>query len=169
MLARLDAGDDPAKVLDAEAFPALETATWQDVAHHFRSRLDGTACNVALAWFGDVLLAREGTRLRRLRERPWSLAFDRAEARSPAVRPPAEVLADWVADALFGLEWVERGPFDAARAEIATRLEVALHIAGLLEREGTRVDRAAAEAVTIVELAGAAPVWRSVVAAMTFG
>src|SRR5260370_891972 len=43
-------------VLGAAPFPSLDDVTWTDVAHHFRSRLDGTGCSVALAWFGDRIL-----------------------------------------------------------------------------------------------------------------
>jgi hypothetical protein len=166
LLERLAAGEDPARVLDAEPFPALQSATWADVGHLFRSRLDGTACSVALAWFGDMLLAREGHVLRSMRDRPWRFAFDRAEARAPVAGSSEAVLADWVADALYGLDWIERGAFDAARADLATRLTIARDIVAWLCAIGARPDRAAAEAVAIVELAGISPLFGGVVAAM---
>ena len=163
LLARLSV-EDPLVVLDAEPFPALETATWTDVAHHYRSKLDGSACGDALAWFGDLVLLLHDTPLRRLRERKWSPAFDRAEARTTIVEAPEVILADWIADELWGLEWTERGSFARARIDIVTRLTVAREIVRLLTREGVRPDRAAAEAVLIAEMAAAAPLWRSVVA-----
>jgi hypothetical protein len=156
---RLLAGD---RALGVEAFPALDTATWTDVAHHYRSKLDGSACGDALAWFGDVILAMNGTRVRE-RARPWSPAFDRAEARSPTIEEPEAVIGDWLADEIWGLEWTARGTFLHAKLDLATRLAVVDEIARRLIALGVRKDRAAAEAVLVGELAGAAPLWQSVV------
>jgi hypothetical protein len=159
LIDRLLAGDFD---LGVEAFPSLDTATWTDVAHHYRSKLDGSACGDALAWFGDVILAMNGTRVRD-RARPWSPAFDRAEARSPAVGDPDRVLADWLADEIWALEWTARGSLLHARLDLATRLAVVRQIARKLTNAGVRPDRAAAEAVLVGELAGAAPLWQTVV------
>jgi hypothetical protein len=52
-----------------------------------------------------------------------------------------------------------------ARQDLATRLTVAREIVRLLVRDGVRPDRAAAEAVLISEMAGAAPLWSNVVRA----
>lgn len=164
LLARLDV-EDPAVVLDAEPFPPLETATWVDVAHLYRGKLDGSACGDALAWFGDMILALHDTPLRRLRERKWAPAFERAERRSAGTQTPESIHVDWLADEIWGLEWTERGSFASARKDLATRLAVAREITRLLVRDGIRPDRAAAESVLVVEMAGAAPLFRSVVAA----
>jgi len=165
MLQRL-AHEDALVVLDASPFPELKDATWVDVAHLYRGKLDGSSCGDALAWFGDVLLALSNeTPLRRLRERRWSPAFERAERRTTTVEQPEAILADWIADELWGLEWTERGSFLRAREDLATRLTVAREIVRLLIRDGVRPDRAAAEAVLIAEMAAAAPLWRSVVRA----
>lgn len=165
LLARL-AVEDPAVVLEATPFPALDSATWIDVAHLYRGKIDASACGDALAWFGDAILSLHDMPLRRLRERKWAPAFDRAEARSPRVAEPESLHADWLADEIWGLEWTERGSFVAARAELVTRLTVAREITRLLIRDGVRPDRAAAESVLVVEMAGAAPLFRSVVAAI---
>ncbi|MGZ3452655.1 MAG: YkgJ family cysteine cluster protein [Polyangiales bacterium] len=162
MIDRLLSSDGPKGVLGVEPFPALDTATWTDVAHHYRSKLDGSSCGDALAWFGDVILALNGTRVRD-RQRPWSPAFDRAEARSPVADDPARVIADWLADELWGLEWTERGSLLHARLDLATRLVVVREVARRLEASAVRSDRAAAEAVLVGEMAGAAPLWQSVV------
>jgi hypothetical protein len=166
LLAGLQGGAPVAEVLGASPFPALEGVRFSDVGHLLRSRLDGTACSVALAWFGDVLLGREGTKARRLRDRPWALAFDRGEARAVSQGDPAGVLRDWLCDELWSLDWVDRGPFDRARAELSTRFAVAELVTEQLVGTGARPDRAAAEAVAIAELTGASPLWRGVVAAM---
>jgi len=165
LLGRLEV-EDPVVVLDAEPFPELDGATWTDVAHLYRGKLDGSACGDALAWFGDMILSLHDTPLRRLRERKWAPAFDRAERRSTTAQSPESIHADWLADEIWGLEWTERGSFDKARSELVTRLAVAREITRLLTREGVRPDRAAAESVLVVEMAGAAPLFRGVVAAI---
>ncbi len=165
LLARLRAGDDPLTVIEAEPFPPLDDVTWVDVAHLYRARIDGTSCGDALAWFGDVVLSMHSDARVRLRQRPWSPAFDRAEARAKATQEPDAIFADWIADELWGLEWNERGTFADARRDLATRLVVAREIARRLEAASVRPDRAAAEAVLVCEMAGAAPLFRSVVAA----
>ncbi|MBL8715329.1 MAG: YkgJ family cysteine cluster protein, partial [Myxococcales bacterium] len=129
-LARLAAGESPEVVLGVEP-PTLDALTWRDVAHHFRGRIDGSACGEALAWFGDALLALSGDAPRRSRSRPWAFAFDRAEARS-AVGDPDAMLADWLADALWDLEWTARGGRVRAFADFAQRLAVARWIAARL-------------------------------------
>jgi len=166
LLGRLAAGEDPLEVLAATPFPALGDVSWTDVAHHYRGKLDGSACGDALAWFGDIVLgleSDEGTR--KLRQRPWSASFDRAEARTPEPESPEVILADWIADELWGLEWTEHGSLAHARADLATRLVVARTIRERLQAIGVRPDRAAAEAVLVAEMAGAAPLWRSIVRA----
>lgn len=174
-LARILGNEDVLDVLGGHReLPELHSASWLDVAHLLRARIDGSACGDALAWFGDTLLEllsqREGARddprmpsKFRTRARPWSEAFDRAEARSPNVDHPGAIIADFVADALWSLEWVGRTSLDGAFAELSVRVIVARAIVDKLFREGARADRAAAEAVTIVELAGASGVWNSVV------
>lgn len=153
---------DPLAAIDVAPFPPLVDVTWIDVAHHYRGKLDGSACGDALAWFGDVVLSLHDQPLRQLRARPWRAAFDRAEARS-SLGDPESILADWIADELWGLEWIERGPFLDARRDLATRLAVAREVMRRLS--GVRPDRAAAEAVLIAEMAGAAPLFHSVVRA----
>lgn len=163
LLVALEHGD-PAEVLASSAFPRLEDVSWSDVAHHYRGKLDGSACGDALAWFGDVVLGLQEDAPRKLRQRPWSRAFDRAEARSAPGSPDA-ILADWLADEIWSLEWTERGTFAHARADLATRLAVARVVQERLAATGVRPDRAAAEAVMIGEMAGAAPLWRAIVRA----
>lgn len=169
LLDRLAAGEDPCVVLAADPFPSLAEVSWSDVAHHYRGKLDGSGCGDALAWFGDVVLALQEDAPRKLRQRPWASAFDRAEARSPApadgIAGASAVFADWLSDELWSLEWTERGTLAHARADLVTRYVVARTVAERLGAQGVRPDRAAAEGVLIGEMAGAAPLWRSVVAA----
>jgi len=165
MLAWLAGGRDARAVLGSEARPALDGVTWVDVAHHFRACIDGTACGDALAWFGDMLLALEGQE-RAARGRPWKVSFDRAEARATTVRAVSDVLGDWIADEVWGLAWTEHGSFALARAELATRLDVASAVTTTLVASGVRADRAAAEAVLVAELAGESSLWARIVRQM---
>lgn len=161
-LARILAGEDVGAVLDAEPFPPIAEATWTDVAHEMRSRLDGTACSEALAWFGDVILDLHGTKIRSLRRRPWAPAFDRAQARTPKAGRADDVLGDWAADALWSIDWAQVASLKTGRADLVTRATVARTITEKLRRSGVRADRAAAEAVMIVEIAAASGLWGSV-------
>jgi hypothetical protein len=159
MLERLAAGHDPLEVLGYEPFPPLHDLTWSDVGHLFRQRPDGSACGEALAWMGDELLRSQGTSIRPLRARPWNWAFEHAEARTPAPENPEAMLADFVADALWSLDWHGRAPFDVGRAELATRVVLARGLASRFVAAGTRPDRAMAEAIMSVELGGASALW----------
>jgi Fe-S-cluster containining protein len=172
IMARMAADDDPLAALAAMGvapLPELEEARWQDVAHLYRSHIDGTSCGEALAWFGDALLLLSGERLRSQRHRPWAPSFDRAEARAVEPEPAGRVLADWAQDVLWSLSWLEQGPLDRALVDVATRLRVAVDITERLAAAGARPDRAAAEALLVVELAGELPLWASVVASIKPG
>jgi hypothetical protein len=74
-------------------------------------------------------------------------------------RDPEAMLADWVADAIWTLEWAFRGPFTLARAELSTRAAMARWIAARIGAEGARPDRSMAEALLVVELVGLSDPW----------
>lgn len=162
ILGRLVGGEAPWDVLDAKPFPKLQGTSWKEQAQEFLDARDGTQFGIASAWIGDTILhLRKGTRPRPPL-RPWLAAFDRAEARSPKPRKANEVFADWIADEIWSLKWAEDHSFKLARLEWATRLEIARSIAKRLEEHGCRADRAAAEAVTILELVGESDFWEEV-------
>jgi hypothetical protein len=166
IITNLLAPGDPIRALGAEPFPALDGVRWQDIGHLYRSQIDGSTGGGVLAWFGDELLALLGDRLKPRTQRPWKAAFDRAEARSVQRRSIDEILADWAADALWSLGWLEHGPLSLALQDLATRIELGRSASHRLVKQGYRPDRAAAEAVMMVELAGALPLWGSVLTAM---
>lgn len=85
-----------------------------------------------------------------LRAPPWADVFDRAERRSEEGLPEA-MLADWLADAVWSLEWAFAATWRQARIDLSTRAHLARRIATGL---GGRPDRAMAEAIAIVELVG---------------
>lgn len=170
MLGRLAAGERIEDVLDAEPFPELDGTTWDDEADRFAVEgiTDTSAFSVATQWFVMALRARldetGALTMARPPRRPWAAAFERAAARPGEDRSRGDVFADWVADMIWGLTWTDDRPFDVARAELATRVEIAHVLADALESEcAVPTGQAAAEAITIVELVGESELWTELV------
>ncbi len=162
MIRALLAGGDALRVLDAKPFGRLAGERWQTIAQEMRRERDGTAYGEAMVWFGNAVLTLTTGRRWPLTPRPWESAFDRAAARSRE-QPYTCVLNDWAADLLWSLDWVfTSGSFHAGRRELATLYAFAHAIARRLARAGVRPDRAAAEALTIVELARQSGAWERV-------
>jgi hypothetical protein len=162
MIDALLAGADAGVVLDVQPFGRLEGESWKSLAAEIRLERDGTAYGEAMLWFGNAILKLvQGERFL-LSPRPWNSSYDKAEIRS-SERPYRAVLNDWVADALWSLDWVfSTRSFHAGRRELATLYTIALTIAQRLIRARVRPDRAAAEAITIVELARQSGAWERV-------
>jgi hypothetical protein len=163
LFARLTASGDPFDALDARPLPPLDGPGWDALGHSLRAEVDGSAAGEAFGWFGDALLQLSGALGATRRARPWEGAFDRAERRAAQPASPSDVFADWIADEVWGLRWTALGPFDTARAELVTRYAVGRRIARALDARGVRPDRAAAEAVMVVELVGSSSLWADVV------
>jgi hypothetical protein len=72
------------------------------------------------------------------------------------------VFGDWLADEIWSLKWAEDYDFALARAELATRFAIADDICTRLRKVGARADRAAAEAVMILEVVGESDYWTEV-------
>jgi hypothetical protein len=162
MIDALLAGADPHRVLDVKTFGRLDGERWKNIAAEMREDRDGTAYGEAMIWFSNALLTLTADKRLPIGERPWAVSFDKAEARS-AEEPFARVLNDWVADLLWSLDWVfSTRSFHAGRRELATLYAVAVVIGQRLVRAKVRPDRAAAEALTIVELARQSGAWERV-------
>lgn len=150
------------EILDAEPFPALRGSSWDKQADEFIGARDGSQFGVAMAWVGDAIGVLRHDRAPRPPGRPWAAAFDRAQARSPKGRTSREVFGDWIADEVWSLKWAEDYDFALARVELATRLTIAEDICARLRAEGARADRAAAEAVMMLEVVGESDFWTEV-------
>ena len=160
LLDALQAGAAPAPLLGAEPFPRLAKAHWGAFAEDLLDERDATAFGVASAFFAEAMrLCLYPEERERWPWRPWAPAYDRDEARSPAPRKVDAMLADWVADEVWALSWADVVSFDVKRAELATRLALARRIIAGLVDLGTRADRAAAEAIMVVELIGESEHW----------
>lgn len=162
LLARLEQGERVENVLDAPAFPALRELTWVRVGVELAEDAREMRWARAHQWAGDAILALHGRPPRRSRARPWRDAFDRAEARTPVAEDPERMLADWIADAVWTLEWTTRGSFASSRRELATRVAMARWMCARIVAEGAREDRAMAEAIAVVEMAGLSETWTEV-------
>lgn len=154
---------DPLVALRAKPFGKLHAERWANIADKALAERDGTAYGVALAWLGNTIHVCAGT-VKKLdvSERPWAVPYDLAEARGGA-QTAAAVLADFLADLLWSLDWAfSVGSFSAGRRELATLYAIALQITAALVKAGVREDRAAAEAITIVELSRQSEAWEAV-------
>ena len=161
-LERLGGREPLPEVLQAEPFPRLRGSSWDKQAGEFIGARDGSQFGVAMAWVGDTISAMRNGHDPRPPGRPWSGAFDRAQARSPKPRTSREVFGDWLSDEVWSLRWAEDYHFALARAELATRLAIAEDICARLRGSGSRADRAAAEAVMMVEVVGESDYWTEV-------
>lgn len=163
LLDALLAGDPPLDVLGVKPLGRLEGLSFRAVGEEMRRERDGSAYGEAMVWFGNALRALVGGRPLELAPRPWSVSFDKAEARSPEVDKAQRVLNDWLADLLWSLDWVFAvGTFAGGKRELASLYVVADAIARRLVRAGVRKDRAAAEAVMIAEIGRQSEAWERV-------
>lgn len=162
LLARLRAGEDPLSVLAAA--PLAPADAWRALASDFAEEQERSAFGCAIRRFGATTLTALGEPSDVDASLPWSAAFDRAEARTAVPEDPAAMLSDWLADYVWSLEWAFTASFARARAELATRVVIARAIARDRETEGARADRAMAEAIAVVELAGLASDYEALVA-----
>ena len=159
MIARLNAGEQAESVLAAKPLPELDEGSWPHIAADHLESHDASAGGEAFAWFGDALLELAVGHTPPQRPRPWRAAFERALLREGRAQTAEEVYNDWIADELWGFRWLSWGPFDVARAELATRLAAARVIQRRIQREDVRDDQAAAEAVMVCELISEGSEW----------
>lgn len=160
----LASGVEPESVLEADPFPKLKGSSWEREAEDFIDAMDGTSFGAAIATFGEMVRTLLDPEHRyRGPGRPWAEAYDRAEAREGDDRGEDEVFADWIADEVWGLDFAQNGSFDVCRAELATRLAVGRAIARHYQQSHDLAPgRAAAEALTVVELVGDSEFWEEI-------
>lgn len=165
LLVRLSSGERAERVLGAKPLPERSKGSWPITGVELFESRDATAGGEALAWFGDALLELSAGYKPPKRPRPWAPSYERSIARAKRPQAPEAMWNDWLADELWMMRWLPWGaPFDAARAELATRLAVARLTHKRLAKLGVRTDQAAAEAIMIVELISEGTLWPEVVA-----
>lgn len=163
LLDALLAGADPLKALGVRPLGRLTGESFRKIADEMKGERDQTAYGEAMFWFGSALRSLLNGKPLEPGQRPWSASFDQAEARSAPGRRAEDVLSDWAADLLWSLDWVfSTGSFDSGKRELASLYVVAQAITQRLVRARVRRDRAAAEAVMIVEVARQSEAWERV-------
>lgn len=160
-------------ILGVEPMPELEIGSWEQIGIDLAQEPRASRWGECFRLFGKTLAwlaCPPDERPRRLLFAPrlWQASFDRAEARSAFDRArEADLIeamyADFVADFVWGLEWVHWCSFVQLKVELATRLAVARTFARALVLGGARPDRAAAEAIAVIEVVGVSPAWMAVV------
>lgn len=165
LLAAIDE-QGPEAALGAVPFPELRDMSWPQIAGDLAMDMPPTQWGWACRTFAVFLGARFGGPPADARFRPWSAVFDRAERRAKVPGDPEAMLADFVADAIWSLEWAWRGTLLHARIELASRVAIVRDIAAHLTAHGARADRAMAEAIAVAEIAGVSDSWSTVVVRM---
>ena len=171
--------------LEAEAFPALWLSvpggkgwvsnTWSKVAEDLKQQSRSSRWGECFRLFGRTLawLTSDPEERGPLKMAPrlWEEAFDRAERRTafdPRDRNKVieAMFADFAADAIWALDWPFFHSLQHTRIELATRFAVARAFIYALEQSGVRSDRAAAEAIAMIEVVGVSPEWLTVIMQM---
>jgi hypothetical protein len=171
LFARLERGDDALDVLGRAPFPKLRRKSWKEHADDMvRDGADHTRFGVAIEWFARAIKAINGLREpETVRPFPWGDDFERAEHRSPEVGDPNAMFNEWIIDEIWSLMWTEYGSFERARREMATRLVIGRDIQRRLAATGTRPDRAAAEALAVIDVVGDSEWWEDIVRDIVVG
>jgi hypothetical protein len=163
-------------LLGVEGMPELSIGTWEQVGIDLAQEPRASRWGECFRMFGKTLAwlaCPEDERPRRLVFAPrlWQASFDRAEARTAFDPNRADDLleamyADFVADFVWGLEWVHWCSLAQLKRELAMRLRVARTFARALVLGGARPDRACAESIAMIEVVGVSPAWIGIVSAL---
>ena len=76
------------------------------------------------------------------------------------------MMADWLADEIWSLQWTQFGSFARGRRDLATRLAMVRAIAGAMAAQGVRADRATAEALLVIDVITHSEHWYPVAQAL---
>ncbi len=144
--------------LDRQPFADVGT-DWKTVARGMQEEDLRTRFDAALLYVSDAILEAHGVGDPPDRVRAWEPAYRRAEARMPSPIEPKAIYECWASESVWRMHWAARISFEQHRKSLATLLDIARRIASRLEQVGVRKDRAAAEAVTIVETVGTSMWW----------
>lgn len=179
LLASLELVDGTRRVEDAlniTPFPPTDVGPWEHIGIALAAESRPSRWGEAFRLFGKTLAWLHAPRDERplalkFPPRIWSESFDRAERRSAFEPGAADVIvermfADFVADAIWSLEWTSVCDLTQLRADLCSRVAVARALVAAFVVGGARPDRAAAEAIAVVEVVGVSPDWTAVVCRM---
>ncbi|MDX2020834.1 MAG: YkgJ family cysteine cluster protein [Deltaproteobacteria bacterium] len=157
-LHKLQTTHDLAAALAAPAFaPGF---AWNKLAAKLKVAKDGSSFETAKSCVGHAIgAALDGAAIPRL-ERPWARFFDAGERRVQAAPQSSDVmLADWLADEVWSLRWVQDGSFAQHRTDLATRLAIACQVQKALVAAGVDRTRATAEALLVIDVITHSELW----------
>ncbi len=153
-------------LLGARPFPTLRNDSWEKVAARFCQPADATGFEQAKAWIGEAIRAHvDGTNVAE-RPRPWARFLPHVAARSTRDDDREAMLADWLADELWGLGWTRWGSFEQARMDFSTRAAIVTALEAVFARLGTPPGIAMAEAILVVDAVVHSPHWDAVARAL---
>lgn len=164
-LERLDRDDGEAiesmlKLSGSDRLPKLKGTTWNEVTRRLAKwvsdepETDGFFCT--MRWVEHALRGVPGYKPPL---RPWSWTLDRTAARASLPTPVRRIYGSWLADDLWSMTWAIGGTLYRAMADWGARYVIARRIAARLEQMKIRSDLAAAEAIMIADVLGAADPW----------
>jgi Fe-S-cluster containining protein len=166
LIEALNAGAGLPALLGAQPFPTLRNDGWSKVAARFCQPADATGFEQAKAWIGEAIRAHvDGTKIA-ARPRPWARFLPRVAARSTRDDGRDAMLADWLADELWGLGWTRWGSFEQARMDFATRAAIVAALEAAFVNLGTPAPIAMAEAILVVDAVAHSPHWDAVARAL---
>ena len=176
-LAEASASRSVESILGVEPMPELKVGSWEQIGIDLAQEPRASRWGECFRLFGKTLAwlacpADERPRRLAFAPRLWQASFDRAEARTAldVARAPDVVeamYADFVADFVWGLEWIYWCSLAQLKLELVTRLLVARTFARALVLAGARADRAAAESIAMIEVVGVSPAWMAVAARLS--
>lgn len=175
-LTRASAARPVEAILGVEPFPAVEGWSWEHAGIELAQESRASRWGMAFRHFGRTLAwlaCPTDERPPRLEFPPrlWAEAFDRAERRTAFDAAHGDdaieaMYADFVADFIWGLEWVDAYSFTQLRSELVSRLAVARAFARALVLDGARPDRACAESIAMIEVVGLDLYWMELAATL---
>ncbi|HEX4404383.1 MAG TPA: YkgJ family cysteine cluster protein [Polyangia bacterium] len=166
LIEALNAGVGLSALLGSPPFPTLRNDGWDKVAARLCSPADATGFEQAKAWIGEAIRAHvDGTAIAE-RPRPWARFLPRVAARSVRADERESMLADWLADELWGLGWTRWGTFEQARMDFSTRAAIVTALEASFARLGTPSPIAMAEAILVVDAVAHSPHWDAVARAL---
>jgi Fe-S-cluster containining protein len=166
LLEKVNAGAGVAGLLGSTAFPTLRNDSWEKVAARVRRPADATSFEQAKAWIGEAIQAHlDGSPVSE-RPRPWARFLARVSARTTPADDGDAMLADWLADELWGLGWARWGSFEQARMDFSTRVALVKALESVFAGLGTPRPVATAEAILVLDAIVHSPHWDAVARAL---
>lgn len=160
-LLKLQAARDLPGALAAPAFAA--GVAWADLAETLKKAKDGSSFEMAKSYVGHAIAAGLNDSAFPILARPWARFFEAGERRAQAAPQSSQaMLADWLADEVWSLRWVQDGSFAQHRSDLATRLAIVYQLQKAFVVAGVDQARATAEALLVIDVIIHSELWFNV-------